>query len=619
MAPTTSPQHGVGLRTKHYPEVLTSGLSLGLIEAITENFIDRGGRPRKVIERVRRDSPVAFHGVSLSLGGAAPLDRAFLERLRQLAADLEASWLSDHLCFGRVGKHYGHDLWPLPFTEESLGHVAARIREAQDILGQQILVENVSSYVEYAESTLTEWEFLAALVRESGCALLLDVNNVFVSAFNHGFSADDYIQGIPQGCVRQLHLAGHLDKGDFLLDNHGSQVPDGVWQLYRAVVRRFGAVPCIIEWDENVPDLPRLLEESATAARIEAEELPHVRALEGAPSVGGEARRTGSAPAASDSKTASLQQLFWRSVRYDPAPPEVDEEFSSRGKLSGRDRMAVYRNMYWYRQIDALFDSFPRLARALGTEHFTKLVTRYISAYPSEHFALEYLGRALPRKILEEIEAGVAPCTAAGRSVLKPGHAELASLEWAHLFAFLAVDHAALDTSAIDPTRFALSRLGWAPCLQVVRVTGLALSAWDELREEGAKLSGDSPLAIDSDAQQSEADARIREVAIWRKDLFSHHIALADDEARALTSARAGASLAAVCDGFADAEDPVTRAFEVLRGWFSRGWIVALEEIPKGEIDSEATCSAVRAGGGPSESISARHVAEVDILRTETR
>ncbi|MCA9643298.1 MAG: DUF692 family protein, partial [Myxococcales bacterium] len=548
MAQSRTPQHGVGLRTKHYPEVLQSGMPLGLIEAITENFIDRGGRPRKVIERVRQDSPIAFHGVSLSVGGAAPLDREFLQRLRTLASELEASWVSDHLCFGRVGKHYGHDLWPLPFTEESLSHVAARIREAQDILGQQILLENVSSYVEYAESTLTEWEFLAALVRESGCALLLDVNNVFVSAFNHGFSAEEYIQGIPQGCVRQLHLAGHLDKGDFLLDNHGSQVPDGVWQLYRQVVRRFGAVPCIIEWDENVPELPRLLEESATAARIEAEELPHfiasaVEASVSPSEFGGEVQRIAPTLAASDSKTATLQQLFWRSVRYDPAPPEVDQEFLDRGAMSGRDRMAVYRNMYWFRQVDALFDSFPRLARALGTEHFTKLITRYISAYPSEHFALEYLGRCLPQKILEEISASSEPRTENGRSILKAAHADLASLEWAHLFAFLAADHEALDTSAIDPTRFGDSRLAWAPCLQVVEVTQLALDAWDQLKEDGSKLPSESALAFDSEVVPSEREQCIRKVAIWRKNLFSHHVTLEADEARALESARAGASL----------------------------------------------------------------------------
>lgn len=615
MASNLEPTHGVGLRTKHYPDVLKSGLSLGLIEAITENFIDRGGRPRRVIERVRQDSPVAFHGVSLSLGGAAPLDRMFLQRLRGLASDLEASWVSDHLCFGRVGKHYGHDLWPLPFTEESLAHVASRIREAQDVLGRQILVENVSSYVEYADSTLTEWEFLAALVRETGCALLLDVNNVFVSAFNHGFAATDYIQGIPIGCVRQLHLAGHLDKGDFLLDNHGSAVPDGVWQLYRQVVRRFGAVPAIIEWDENVPDLPRLLEESATAARIEAEELPQHVASEAASEAAaraslvggevqflGEARCSGAATAVSDSKTATLQKLFWRSVRYDPAPPEVDREFLSRGNLSGRDRMAVYRNMYWFRQVEALFDGFPRLARALGTEHFTKLVTRYISAYPSEHFALEYLGRRLPHKILEEIEAGIQPLTATGRPILKPEHAALARLEWAHLIAFLAENHDPLDTSAIDPTRFAGSRLGWAPCLQVVRIPQLALDAWDQLREEGSVLPPESPLALDSDVAPSATQSRLCDVAIWRKDLFSHHVRLPADEARALKGARTGESLASVCEGFQDADDPVARAFEVLRGWFSRGWIVALEEIAFRSLEIAHT-----------------DVAQVDDLRTESR
>ena len=261
------PLHGVGLRTKHYATALEGGLPVALVEVISENFIERGGRPRAVLDRVRQDSEVTLHGVSLSLGGVDPLNLAHLAGLRRLAEEIDACWVSDHLCFGTHRGHYGHDLWPLPYTEESLEHVSARIAEVQERLGRQLVIENPSTYVQFATSTLTEWDFIVELCARTGCGVLLDVNNVHVSAYNHGFSALEYIAAIPRGVVRQLHLAGHLDKGSYLLDNHGSAVQPPVWELYRQVVERFGDVPCIVEWDEQVPALEVLLAESEAAAR----------------------------------------------------------------------------------------------------------------------------------------------------------------------------------------------------------------------------------------------------------------------------------------------------------------------------------------------------------------
>jgi uncharacterized protein (UPF0276 family) len=265
--------HGIGLRTKHYPEILERGLRADFAEAITENFVDRGGRPRAVLERVRRDMPVALHGVSLSLGGLDPLDEAHLRGIARLVQAIEPCWVSDHLCFGTFGGHYGHDLWPLPYTEEAVRNTASRIREVQDRLGQRIAVENVSSYVEYAASAITEWDFVAAVLEEADCDLLLDVNNVYVSAKNHGFDARTYVDAIPAKRIRQLHLAGHLDRGTHLLDNHGSAVPDAVWSLYRHLVARVGPVPAIVEWDDDVPSLERVLAESARARNEEADAL----------------------------------------------------------------------------------------------------------------------------------------------------------------------------------------------------------------------------------------------------------------------------------------------------------------------------------------------------------
>ncbi|MCU0656829.1 MAG: DUF692 domain-containing protein [Polyangiaceae bacterium] len=262
--------HGFGLRTSHYDELLgSSSIDATCAEIISENVVGRGGRPLALIEHVRSQMPVFLHGVSLSIGGMDPLAVDHLRAIRELADQIDCPLVSDHLCFGTHGGHFGHDLWPLPYTEEALDHVAARVRQAQDILGRRLLIENVSSYISYRASTMTEWDFLAALCERADCLLLFDVNNVVVSAFNHGFSEDDYLAGIPAHRVAQLHLAGHSDQGTHLFDDHSSPVPERVWNLYRKTVQKMGDVPAIIEWDGNVPELERLVDESRRARREE--------------------------------------------------------------------------------------------------------------------------------------------------------------------------------------------------------------------------------------------------------------------------------------------------------------------------------------------------------------
>jgi uncharacterized protein (UPF0276 family) len=270
--------HGYGLRVPHYAELLERGSDAEWAEAVTENFVGRGGRARAVLERVRKDSRLVLHGVSLSIGAMDPLDNGYVRALAELSHDIDAAWISDHLCFGSVAGHYAHDLWPLPYTEEALIHVVARVREVQELLGQRILLENISTYVAYGSSTLDEWEFLAAVAALADCFILLDVNNVCVSAKNHGFDPRAYIDALPVDRVRQLHLAGHTDYGTHAIDDHGSAVSDSVWELYRHTLRRLGPVPTIVEWDENVPALERLAAESRRARAIEAEVLSEARA-----------------------------------------------------------------------------------------------------------------------------------------------------------------------------------------------------------------------------------------------------------------------------------------------------------------------------------------------------
>jgi uncharacterized protein (UPF0276 family) len=263
--------HGIGLRTVHYPQVLDGTLRPDWFEVISENFMIRGGRPLAVLDAARALAPVVLHGVSLSLGAVDPLRADYLTALRSLIARVEPAWVSDHLCWGSRGGHYAHDLLPLPFTEEALRHVAERIARVQDTLGRRILIENVSSYVAFAHATMSEAEFLAAVAERADCDILLDVNNVHVSAFNHGFSAESYLATIPTARVKQIHLAGHSDLGTHLLDTHDGPVAPAVWQLYRAAVERFGDVATLVEWDDHVPEPEVLLAEAERARHIQAE------------------------------------------------------------------------------------------------------------------------------------------------------------------------------------------------------------------------------------------------------------------------------------------------------------------------------------------------------------
>jgi hypothetical protein len=265
--------HGIGLRSVHFPQVLDGSARADWFEVISENFMIPGGRPLAVLERARALAPVVLHGVSLSLGSTDPLSARYLDDLAALARRVEPAWVSDHLCWGSVGGHYAHDLLPLPYTAEALAHVVERVGRVQERLGRRILVENVSTYLAWRHSTMPEWEFLAAVAEGADCGILLDVNNVWVSAVNHGFDSAAYLDGLPPGRVGQIHLAGHSDHGTHLLDTHDAPVAAPVWDLYRRALARFGRVSTLVEWDDRVPPLEEVLAEAEHARAIEAEAL----------------------------------------------------------------------------------------------------------------------------------------------------------------------------------------------------------------------------------------------------------------------------------------------------------------------------------------------------------
>lgn len=276
MTHSPQPRFGVGLRAPHYADFLERDVPVDFVEIISENYMIAGGRPRHVLDQIRDKYRVAMHGVSLSVGSADGLRPDYLKELRALIDWLDPLFVSDHLCWTRIDGFNSHDLLPLPYTEEALDIVCANIARAQDAAGRQMLFENPSSYVQFPGAAMTEWEFLTAMCARTGCGLLLDVNNIFVIASNHGFDARGYLDGIPAERVRQIHVAGHSEGDGLLIDTHDQPVRPEVWSLYEAACRRLGAVATMIERDDSIPPLGELLDELDIARRLAAN--PHRQA-----------------------------------------------------------------------------------------------------------------------------------------------------------------------------------------------------------------------------------------------------------------------------------------------------------------------------------------------------
>jgi uncharacterized protein (UPF0276 family) len=261
---------GLGLRPQHYAEILEGSPKVDWFEVISENYMVDGGQPLRMLDRIRERYPVVMHGVSLSIASTSPLDIGYLKRLKALAERVEPKWISDHLCWTGVHGVNLHDLLPIPYTREALDHVVDRVSQVQDVLGRRLTLENVSSYVTFGQSEMSEWEFVTEVAARADCWLLFDVNNVYVSSFNHGFAASDFLNGVPRDRVVQFHVAGHSHEESHIVDTHDHPVCDEVWDLYRDAVAHFGPVSTMIERDDNIPPLAELVEE-----------LDHARAIAG--------------------------------------------------------------------------------------------------------------------------------------------------------------------------------------------------------------------------------------------------------------------------------------------------------------------------------------------------
>lgn len=265
--------YGLGLRTDHYESVLQTRPSVDWFEILSENYLVDGGKPLHYLTRIREHYPMVMHGVSMSIGSVEPLNRDYLKQLKALIQRVEPVWISDHLCWTGLDGLNLHDLMPLPYTEEAIQHVVERVAQVQDFLGRQILLENVSSYVSYRDSQISEWEFLREIAERADCLILLDINNIYVSAFNHNFDPDTYLQHIPIERVYQFHLAGHTHQDNLIIDTHDHPIADPVFDLYARAVQRFGRVSTMIERDDNIPPLSELLDELDLVRTIAEQQL----------------------------------------------------------------------------------------------------------------------------------------------------------------------------------------------------------------------------------------------------------------------------------------------------------------------------------------------------------
>lgn len=265
---------GVGLRNKHFNYLLNNPVGVDWFEIISENFMDDFGFASHVLMHVRKQVPVVMHGVSLSVGSTDPINYTYLQKLKTLAEVIEPEWISDHLCWTGVAYTNTHDLLPMPMTEESLDHVAERVLKIQDFLKRPLILENPSTYLQFKASTMPEWEFLSALAKKTDCGLLLDVNNVFVSAHNHGYDAVNYIDSLPHEHIVQMHIAGPTDCGALLVDTHDQPVPSEVWKLYGQAQALTGGVSTLLEWDAKIPEYPELLEELYKAREVLKGNIP---------------------------------------------------------------------------------------------------------------------------------------------------------------------------------------------------------------------------------------------------------------------------------------------------------------------------------------------------------
>lgn len=517
-----SPGFGLGLRTPHYADFQASRQAVDWLEIITDNFLVEGGKPLAMLERFRRDYPIAMHGVAMSLGSAQGVSSGYLKRVKALAGRIEPLWVSDHLCWtGPTGQSL-HDLYPLPYTEECARLLVSHICQAQEVLERRLVVENVSSYLRYSASGVTEWDFLAHVAQEADCELLVDVNNIYVSSVNHGFDPLSYLRALPVDRVRQIHLAGHSMNGDFIIDTHDHPVCPEVWALYAQACEIFGATATMIERDDHIPPLDELLAELDLARDI-AERHGASPRLAAAPALVADrpvATTMVASPKGAPSPWSSAQppsltlddtQQLVAGVVLQGLPDQVPPALDAPGPLPARRGLEIYHHAYRARLQEVLADSFAKTRLYVGSDYFDELTLAYVEQHPPTGSHLGRYGHRFAQHL----------------QLSHPDHPvlrELAELEWALRTVFDAADQAAWDLQRIHQQGAEACLNQWPvlhPTVQFLSQITNALAIWK---------------AIDADAEVPEVSSRDQAVSVlvWRRGLQPHFSTVTAEEAEFL-------------------------------------------------------------------------------------
>jgi uncharacterized protein (UPF0276 family) len=533
---------GLGLRTPHYSDFLAAKQPLDWLEVITDNYLVDGGKPLQVLDRIRADYPMAMHGVAMSLGAAGGVDEAYLKRVKALADRIEPMWVSDHLCWIGPGPEQLHDLYPLPYTDEAARHVVTQIRRAQDVLQRRLVVENVSSYLAYADSAAAEWQFLAHIAEAADCLLLVDVNNIHVSSVNHGFSATDYLHGLPAHRVQQIHLAGHADHGDHLIDTHDHPVAPAVWQLYAQARQRFGAVATMIERDAEIPPLAELITELGQARAIAAE--VDERPLPSAPPP---VHWPAAAPALAATQRTLADHLLDRALDR-PA----DAAALLAGPADPAERLGIYHRAYRLRLAEVLGDSFTKTRLYMGSDAFDADAQAFAVEQPPLVRSLNRYGAELPAWF-------------ARRYPGNPELQQLAQLDWDLRACFDGADVPALGLAEVqaDAASAWLARPApLHPSLVLRPVSHNVVQLWK---------------AIDADAEVPEALplSELATLLVWRRGLQPHFQSLDAGQAAFLRALHRGDCITTAVEGLA-AQPGLAEALPAwLQEALAEGWLRA--------------------------------------------
>ena len=498
---------GLGLRTQHYADFLARKQPLDWLEIITDNYLIDGGKPLAVLDAIRRDYPVAMHGVAMSIGASQGVDVPYLQRVKVLADRIEPLWVSDHLCWTGPGPEQLHDLYPLPYTDESARHVIAQIRHAQDVLGRRLVLENVSSYVRYRQDSASEWQFLAHIAEEADCLLLVDVNNIYVSSVNHGFDPLTYLHALPAHRVQQIHLAGHSDNGDHIIDTHDHPVAQPVWDLYAQACQRFGAVAAMIERDDHIPPLADLLDELATARRIAAETLASPEPATAAVMP--------LAPAVDPLPLAAVQRHFADQVLAGALPQATPDD-----PVTGR--LPIYHHAYRARLAEVLADTYAKTFLYMGSDSFDVHARAFAVAHPPQTRSLNRYGEGLVEALRVQYPDN-------------PELHELAQLDWDLRTRFDSADVTTLETAAAQASDTWTTRPGVLhPSALLRTITTNVVGVWNAIH-------------TDDDVPEAVAMSAPATLLVWRKGHQPHFRTLDTAESAWVQAMHAGASVHDAC------------------------------------------------------------------------